>query len=316
MRMADAVRTCALVLMASAIATSLGAQPAGSVNPAAPICPAGAAPRIDSSVVVVGITPSREFRGRRYPAAHRLHAMYLADAIRARFVAPPSLGALPVLGAALPADPQQLDVSRAVLRAEFVLILRPDGHLHKVAWQLQPVSVPLGEALIAAVRAAEDAGALAEIHAPAGTRGLDTVAIALITTSDARPPELPLMRARVPVYVVDSQPMVLKMNPPAYPESARAAHIPGEVEAVFVIGSDSRVIPESVQFTRADWQDFIAPIRTALATSRFQAAQSGDAGCRSWHSSGSHSSCTDDRRVTGPRSPSVSTAIAVPTTVR
>ncbi|MCC7053903.1 MAG: hypothetical protein IT355_11635 [Gemmatimonadaceae bacterium] len=263
--------------MSAAVAT-LASGAGAQAGPMVPVCPDGAAPTVDSSIVVVGLAPSPEFRGRRYSAAQRLHILYIADAIRARFVPPPSLGALPVVGDASSGDPRQRAVARSVLHAEFIVVLRPDGHLRRIAWQVQPLSAPLGDALLTAVRAAEDSGALAEIHAPAGAKGDDTLAITLVTTNDSTPPELPLMRARVPVFVVDSLPMVVKMNLPAYPEAARAARVPGEVEAWFVLGSDSHVMPESVQFRRADWQEFIGPIRTALTTSRFQAAQSG--GCR------------------------------------
>ena len=268
------VRAVTWLVALSGVATTLVAQ----ADPLVPRCPEGAAPVVDSSVVVVGLAPRLEFRGRRYDAAHRAQNLYIADAIRAHFVPPASLGALPLVGEAPAVRARAGEVSRSALRTELVVIRRPNGHLREIAWTLQPASGPLGEALVAAVRSAEADGSLAEVHRPAGAKGDDTVALAVVTTSDSAPPQLPLMRARVPVYVVDSAPMVVQLTQPIYPVAARRARVATELTAWFLIGSDAQVIPASVQFTRVDWQDFIEPIRTALATSRFLAAQSG--GCR------------------------------------
>jgi outer membrane biosynthesis protein TonB len=67
------------------------------------------------------------------------------------------------------------------------------------------------------------------------------------------------------------------MEQPRYPGEALAGELEARVEAIFVIGSDGRVIPETIRFTRIDRAMFVAPVRSVLLDAEFRPGISG--GC-------------------------------------
>jgi hypothetical protein len=227
----------------------------------------------------VGLAAAKEFHGRAYTEHQRLQIAYYADAIRSHFVAPASLGVFPILADVqpAPAGAKREDPGRGVLDAELVLIVGEKGRIGELAWQKEPLVRPLSDAIVKAAREANAAGDFDGIMAMGGKSRADTLVVSVLSSHSDGDIQLPLMRARVPVYVADSWPAVLKAPVPEFPPEALAARVGGQVDVVFVIGSNASVVPSSVQFVRADWRDFIAPIRRALMATQFRAGRSG--GC-------------------------------------
>lgn len=260
----------ALLLGAAAVAHA-------QAGPLDAVCPAGKAPVIDSASVVVGITPEVEFRGKPYSSEQLQRTMFYADAIRARFVPPASLGTLPVLGHAAPGQDSAKRVV-PMLAGELVLITKPNGRLRTLAWQRRPLPAALGNALVKAARDADAVGDFDGLLRNDGVKGDDTLIVALTTDHVADIVPLALMRAMVPTYVVDAPALVVKLALPVYPADARRAGVTGDVVAAFILGSDAKVVDESVQLMRADWYAFMGPVRRSLRDSQFRAATSN--GCR------------------------------------
>ena len=161
---------------------AMGSLPSALIAQAsayAPACPAGKTPLIDSSEVVVELAAGDGWHDRRYSDEQRLRILYYADAIGQRFVAPLTLGEIPVL-AEMPRGAQQRDNgARLVLSGSLVLLVAPDGRMHLLAWQQRPLSAPLAQALTNAARMAEDSGNFASILPAGQTKGIDTLLLAL-----------------------------------------------------------------------------------------------------------------------------------------
>ena len=259
---------------------AMGSLPSALIAQAsayAPACPAGKTPLIDSSEVVVELAAGDGWHDRRYSDEQRLRILYYADAIGQRFVAPLTLGEIPVL-AEMPRGAQQRDNgARLVLSGSLVLLVAPDGRMHLLAWQQRPLSAPLAQALTNAARMAEDSGNFASILPAGQTKGIDTLLLALRSRFADSAGGVPLMRARVNGYVAETPSKVLRGMTAEYPDMALRAGVQAGVNAVFVIGSDARAVMPSLQFTRADWQDFMGPVRSAIQAGEFIAATSG--GC-------------------------------------
>jgi hypothetical protein len=164
-----------------------------------------------------------------------------------------------------------------VLGADLVLIVGRNGRVRRMAWQVKPLSDPLASALINAARDADAAGDFDGIITPGSGPPLDTLVISVKSSTRDAEIAVPLMRVRIPAYRADTWPMVLQVEKTEYPRVALAAGVATKVDVIFVIGSNAMVIPESVQFARADWLDFVAPIRRTVLNSRYRAGTSG--GC-------------------------------------
>jgi hypothetical protein len=88
---------------------------------------------------------------------------------------------------------------------------------------------------------------------------------------------LPLMRVAIVSYVVDSLAMMRDEGKIVYPASASRAGVGTKAEAQFVIGVDGKAVPSTIQVTRTDWRDFVAPLRDSIRAAGFIPARSG--GC-------------------------------------
>jgi hypothetical protein len=268
------------VLITCVLTAAIAAPAAGQSDqlPAlAPQCPAGAAPVMDTSTVTVALWPAAKWKDKKYSDAQQLRMRYYADGIRGQFVAPRSLGELPILGEVEERKRKSDDGSRSVVRAGIVLVVTPEGRTKTVAWEQVPLSVPLAAALANAVRAADSLGAFDGI--PREPEAGDT----LLLTLDSRRNELPrgavpLLRAQVTGYVVERGPLVSTLPTPEFPESARRNFARNKGVVAFIVGTGGRAYMPSFQLTRNDWADFEPPIRAAIAAAEFVPARSG--GCR------------------------------------
>jgi hypothetical protein len=265
-------RALALLIALPGVATAQADQ----IPALAPQCDAGATPKLDTATVTVGLWPAERWKDNKYGDKQQLRMRYYADAIRQYFVAPPSLGELPLLGEETAGKPND-EGMRSVIAAGLVLVVEPGGRTKTVAWGKRPLSDQLAAALAAAVTAADTAGAFDGI--PRESRVNDT----LLLTVGSRRGDLPaggvpLLRARVEGYVVDRPPMTLKMATPEYPENARRNFAGNKGVLSVIIGSGGRAYMPSFHLTRTDFADFELPMRVAVAESSFEAAHSG--GCR------------------------------------
>jgi len=241
-----------------------------------PQCPSGAAPKLDSVTVTVGIWPAERWRDEKYGKAQQLRMGYYADGIRQHFVAPSTLGELPVLGEVL-SQRKVDDGSRSVVSAGLVLVVTPEGRVRTMAWQQVPLSTPLAAALVDAVRAADSAQTFDGI--PREAKAGDTLLFTIGSRRDALPPGgAALLRARIESYVVDQPPMIVKMKNPEYPENARRNFADNDGVVSFIMGSQDRPYMPSFQVTRTDFTDFEPAMRSALTESTFRSARSGE--CR------------------------------------
>lgn len=259
-------------------ATALTGQTT-SIDPLAPVCPAGKAPLADTAQVLVVIEPARTFLDSAYTAADRQQMAFIAEGIARQFVAPATLGAIPTL-VDLPAyyrDGSD-DGSRAVFTGRLVLILRKNGRLKTMAWEAAPMAQPLSLALVRAVQVADSAGEFDGIMPPETPAHPDTLVFDIRSRINAAPGAFPLMRARLAGYRGETLAMVIKRGYLEYPPNASRLRVGTEGEARFVVGSDGRAVEASIQVTRAGWRDFVTPMRKAIATSTFEPATSG--GCK------------------------------------
>lgn len=269
-------RIAAAVFGVVAIAAPSRAQ--SDQHPAlTPQCPAGASPILDTATVTVGLWPAPKWKDKKYNDAQQLRMRYYADAIRRHFVAPASLGELPVLGEVEAKQRGTDDGSRSVVSAGLVLVVTPEGRAKTVAWERVPMSVSFAAALANAVRTADTSGAFDGI--PREAEAGDT----LLLTIGSRRGELPrgaqaLLRAQVTGYVVERAPLVSTLPAPEFPENARRNWARNKGVVAFIVGTNGRAYMPSFQLTRNDWADFEPPIRSAIAAAEFVPARSG--GCR------------------------------------
>ena len=232
-----------------------------------PQCPVGAAPKVDSTAVTIGIWPSKKWRDESYDDAQRQCMQHYADGIRQHFVAPASLGELPVLGEGIEKGG---GVERSVLGGALALIVTPEGRLSKIAWEQAPLSIPI------AATAADSAGAFDGL--PRRRNALDTLSLTIGAWTQNVPEKASaLLRARTAAYVVESEAALLRRVPPEYPENAKRTFAENVTAVTFIVGSDGKAHMPSFQAIRTDFSDFEAPIRTAVGEATYRPARSG--GC-------------------------------------
>lgn len=261
----------ALALL-GALPMTMAAQ-ADQLPALSPQCPAGAAPKVDSTAVTIGIWPSKKWRDESYDEAQRQRMQYYADGIRQHFVAPASLGELPVLGEGFEKGG---GIERSVLGGSVALIVTPEGRLSKIAWEQSPLSIPLANAITSAATAADSAGAFDGI--PRRRNALDTLSLNIGAWTQRVPEKAAaLLRARTAAYVVESDANLLRRVPPEYPENAKRNFAENVTVVTFIVGSDGKAHMPSFQAIRTDFRDFEAPIRTAVGEATYRPARSG--GC-------------------------------------
>jgi hypothetical protein len=245
-------------------------------GPLAPVCRAGARPMIDTTVVTLAMAPSARFRERPFAAGDRMRMRFIADGIQRHFVAPASLGDVPVLAGRVPSP---VDTAVAdepgVLGGRLILALHPSGRLRTVLWEIIPYSAPLANAVVRAVQVADSAGELDGL--PRDADASDTLALDIHDDDTLRADAVPIMRAQKVSYRGDAPVIVLRRGTLHYPRVAAAQGVGTEGMARFVVGSDGNVVEAMTQITRAGWRDFVEPMRRAVHTSSYRAAMSG--GC-------------------------------------
>ena len=244
----------------------------------APHCPAGSAPLIDTTQVIVGLSPSHGFRDSVYSDAQRQQIMFYADAIQRYFTTPTSLGGIPTL-VHIPvfADDVGDDGSLSVLGGRLILIVKRNGRLRTLAWEYFPISTPLANAVVRATQAADSAGEFDGILRPYDVSSDDTLAVDIRSFLETEPVQFPLMRARLASYRNETLAAVLKQGRMVYPRSAQLARVGTQGEVRFIVGSDGHVVESFTQITKSGWRDFFEPMRRAVSATTYIPAQSG--GC-------------------------------------
>jgi hypothetical protein len=258
--------------------TLLGAQKKGAPGTTAPICPDGRAPAVDSETVTVTVNPGTAWNRRQYTEAERTLILNYADAIRQRFVPPPSLGAVPILAEwpqmAWGGEPTR----HSAVSGKLVLVVKPNGRLREAFWQVLPFSAPLASAFYKAAIAADTAHDFEGMPMTEPRAMDDTLVVQVRTTeSPTEGKDLPLMRVRLATYVPEAPTRVLKQGDFYYPMNAGDAGVANEGEMQVLVGSDGKAIMPASQITRIEWRDFISTMRRAVEGSVYQPATSN--GC-------------------------------------
>jgi hypothetical protein len=274
MRLARVMTTCLTVLLLPSL---LAAQRA-TVAPSEPICPAGQKPLVDTSTVTVVVNAGTAWNRRQFVEADRTRILYYADAIRQRFVAPPSLGALPVLAEwthmSWGGEPSRY----SAVGGKIVLVVKPNGRLRQAFWQVLPFSTPLARAFYLATVVADTSHDFEGIPGDENRQVDDTLVIQLRSADRASETgALPLMRAQLVSYLPDTPASVIKRGDLYYPLDAERSKVENEGEMQVLIGTDGKAVMNMTQITRIDWRDFITPMRRAVEGTIYQPAMSN--GC-------------------------------------
>lgn len=260
------------------VTAPVGAQAAekqSAANPFQPVCPAGATPRLVQTTALVAIDAAARWGERQYDATHQRTALFYADAIRQHFTPPPSLGALPPFGEQVIDDSsRQAPDGHTAVAGRLVLIAKPDGRLRSVFWLDSPLAASFTDSVYAAVQAADAAHDFEGIPRVA-KRGDDTVVVELRAVPVASTVQLPMMKVQLSAFVLDTPAMVVKQAHVEYPERAGRAGVGTDALVRFVIGSDGRPVPETLQVTRVDYADFIKPMQQLVAWTEYAPATSG-----------------------------------------
>lgn len=263
-------------LLLAAVVSSAAAAQAVAVSPLAPRCPEGREPRVDTSTVIVVVNAGTAWNRRMYTEADRMRILFYADAIRQRFVAPASLGVVPVLyESGLRAWGGETSPHSAV-GGKLVLVVKSNGRIREVFWQVLPLSRAFSTAVYdAAIAAARDFDGMPGAE---GARGDDTLVVQMRSVeAEPNTAELPLMRASLMRYIANSPVATLKQGSLYYPANAGDAGVTNEGEMQVIVGSDGRAVMAASQITRIDWRDFVNTMRGAVSKSTYQPATSN--GC-------------------------------------
>lgn len=272
-------RSASLVLLvAAATSPALGSQTVAAGAPLAAVCPSGGRPTVDSAVTTILIGAGRAWNQREFTEAERRNLLFVADAIRSRFVAPSSLGALVPLAETSDAGWGGDRSDHVAVTARLVLVLRRNGRLRDLFWQLSPRSASLAAALAAAARKADIAGELAAPRS-GGSAEDDTVVVQIFSRQDSIPAgALPLMRARLPRYVASLAPVRTTESPLYFPMYSRDGMIENDAEMYVTVGSDGKVVASETQVTRLELPLFLSIMQRTVGAATYEPAMSG--GCR------------------------------------
>ena len=204
--------------------------------------------------------------------------LFHADAIRQHFVAPVTLGRVPLLAESPDAGWGGARSDHSAVGGKLVLVLRPNGRLRETYWQLLPASERFAFAIALAVQAADSAGEFATIPPRGNAGGWDTVVVQLRST--IAPPaadELSLMRVRLPRYVSDVPARRTSESPLFFPMHSDGGMVENEGEMVVVVGNDGRADMSRTQVTRIEAPNFLGLMQRLVAAATYEPAVSG--GC-------------------------------------
>jgi hypothetical protein len=239
----------------------------------APVCDSLHRPVMDSSQMIVTLEAGRKWKDIEYTDAQRNTIRFYADAIRQHFHPPESLGNLPIVGEVK--DGKGSIVMSSALSGSIIVVTRANGGVRDVMWQATPLSIRLANAISAAIQDARLAGDLDGIPRLNDSSADDTVVVDLWALKDSSRAEFPLMRIGIVSYVVDITATARNDRAPRFPPSASRAGVGTKAEVQFAIGADGKAVQSTIQVTRTDWRDFVAPLRDGIQAAGFIPARSG-----------------------------------------
>jgi len=153
--------------------------------------------------------------------------------------------------------------------------LLADGRVRDVRVTAASPAPALDSALAGAIARAARAGALSGL---APELGGDSLLAEVATTVDAQgiQPGTPLMRVRLPRYVVTPPTLLPPLPSPEYPMVARRAGVTDSVALRFVVDTLGRVDVASLSVIAGTYRDFVKAVLTVLPRMRFEPARSAD----------------------------------------
>jgi hypothetical protein len=269
------LRTLLLITLLAPIVLSAQIRPE-EARQFVPQCDSLHRPVMDSSQMIVALDAGRKWKDVEYTEAQRSTIRFYADAIRQHFRAPQSLGDLPIIGEVKDSITGKISGSTA-LNGSLILVMKERGGVRDLLWASVPLSISLANAVYAAAEAARAAGDFDGIPRLSDSKGDDTVFVELAAYADSARATLPLMRVAIVSYVIDSFAMAGSDRKVKFPASALRAGVGTRAEVQFAVGADGNAVPSTIQVTRTDWRDFVAPLRDGIRATGFIPARSG--GC-------------------------------------
>ena len=273
-----AVMGCAAASAPAAAQSARTAVTFATALQTAPICGPAARPEVDSTPATVIISAGKAWNQHEFTDAERQQMLFHADAIRRRFVPPPSLGALVPIAETADAGWGGDASEHLAVTGKLVLVMRSTGRLREAYWQLLPTSVAFATAIHRAAMSADLAHEFEGIGSSVAGAADDTVVVQIRSTREpVASGELPLMRARIPRYITISPAQRTSDAPLFFPMYSRDGMVENDAEMYVLVGSDGKAsIPES-QVTRLELPMFLPLVRRTVAEAVYAPATSG--GC-------------------------------------
>ena len=205
-------------------------------------------------------------------------ALAIAEAVAAHFL-PPARVSLPFWArvvSAADSTPVGYTASLGHGLDDFIVLpVRRDGHLAGRNVAITTASPELNAQLLAAILAADSAGAFPKPSVAVQRRG-GKVVLRLVDAEEATAPALQLMTVEIPVVRATRPVKYLGGVQPEYPVNGRRASVDDSVELQYVIDEEGKVNMASARVLRGRYADFIKQTIEALPKGRFEPARVGE----------------------------------------
>ena len=265
-----------MAILASTLAPQRISGQSGRSPALAPRCPAGQRPVRAEEEHVIGVRAATAWNRHVYTAEERERVGRHAEALRRHFVAPKTLGDVPILAEAWIPVYGGAPTLHSAVGGRLVLITAPSGALRTTFWQLPPFSESFATSVVRAAEAAGKAGAFRDIPRVEGSTFNDTLVVQVRSIADAvGPDEFALMRARLPRYEMTAPPREVEKG--RFVRPTNVMYAPGENygEMVVLVGSGGQVVHAGSHVSRVERPGFSETMRRYIETASYVPARSG-----------------------------------------
>lgn len=241
-----------------------------------PVCSFDTAAVTRPTPVAIGLVATP---GRGAPPQQLHHHIFAAQAIRDHFETPAVISlplwsrVRPPPGGAAPTS----DVLGSGLHSEIVFHLTPEGRLRDSIIQVATQSVELNDALRVAVLRADSARAF-PLAPPGRSWDGGRIVLRLARWDLPREDGVGLVRLTLPMIMADTPVSVIEIPQPRYPVGGQRAGAGDVVDLLFVVGTDGRAIPGSVQIVGGEFRQFAEAAVSAVERGHFNPARVGGCG--------------------------------------
>jgi len=148
------------------------------------------------------------------------------------------------------------------------------GRLADTVIDVDMSSPDVGESIAAAVRRADSANAFTP-PSRAVLHDHGTIRLRFAAVPDTGRHSIPLMRLVIPTIVIDSVPALISFPRLSYPVGLRRAGLGDRVTLQFVVLSDGRIDPGSLDLLQAGYREFAIQAINGVRKARFRPARIG-----------------------------------------